>query len=103
MHIEVWMHFPSDIPGATQAQRTLLPFLFPFPVMFQLKVDLAIKENRFEDAHALQQSIFHEMTHNTKLRMVVAMEAALADGRYDEAAKLRDEYKMFLRLRTQTS
>ncbi|MEW5302660.1 MAG: hypothetical protein WDW38_004226 [Sanguina aurantia] len=72
-------------------------------VMFQLKVDLAIKENRFEDAHSLQQSIFHEMTHNSKLRLVVAMEAALADGRYDEAAKLRDEYKMFLRLRTQTS
>lgn len=67
--------------------------------MFQLKVDLAIKENRFEDAHSLQQAIFHEMTHNTKLRLVVAMEAALADGRYDEAAKLRDEYKIFMRLR----
>jgi flagella basal body P-ring formation protein FlgA len=27
------------------------------------------------------------------LRMVVAMEAALADGRYEEAARVRDEYR----------
>jgi len=33
------------------------------------------------------------MTNNRLLRMVVAMETALADGRYDEAAKLRDEYR----------
>jgi hypothetical protein len=33
------------------------------------------------------------MTHNRLLRMVVAMETALADGRYEEAAKLRDEYR----------
>lgn len=36
------------------------------------------------------------MTHNRLLRMVVAMETALADGRYDEAAKLRDEYRRLL-------
>jgi hypothetical protein len=35
----------------------------------------------------------HEMTHNRLLRLVVAMESALADGRYDEAANLRDEYR----------
>jgi protein-arginine kinase activator protein McsA len=33
------------------------------------------------------------MTHNRLLRLVVAMESALADGRYEEAAHLRDEYK----------
>ena len=33
------------------------------------------------------------MTNNRLLRMVVAMESALADGRYEEAAKLRDEYR----------
>jgi protein-arginine kinase activator protein McsA len=42
----------------------------------------------------------HEMTHNALLRVVVAMESALSDGRYEEAAKLRDEYR---RLRTQPS
>jgi protein-arginine kinase activator protein McsA len=35
-------------------------------------------------------------THNRLLRLVVAMESALADGRYDEAAHLRDEYKRAL-------
>lgn len=41
----------------------------------------------------LPRSIVHEMTHNRLLRLVVAMESALADGRYEEAAHLRDEYK----------
>lgn len=48
----------------------------------------------------LQKHIMHEMTHNALLRVVVAMESALSDGRYEEAAKLRDEYR---RLRTQPS
>jgi hypothetical protein len=39
------------------------------------------------------QSIYYEMTHSPFLRLVVAMEAALSDGRYEEAARLRDEYK----------
>lgn len=30
------------------------------------------------------------------LRLVVAMESALADGRYEEAAHLRDEYRRAL-------
>lgn len=30
------------------------------------------------------------------LRLVVAMESALADGRYEEAAHLRDEYRKAL-------
>ncbi|KAI8462549.1 MAG: bifunctional nuclease-domain-containing protein [Monoraphidium minutum] len=62
-------------------------------VMFQLQKELAIKEERFEDARSLHDTIVHEMTHNRTLRMVVAMETALADGRYEEAAKLRDEYR----------
>lgn len=62
-------------------------------VMYQLQKELAVKEERFEDAKSLQQHIYHEMTHNQLLRLVVAMEAALADGRYDEAARIRDEYK----------
>ncbi len=34
-----------------------------------------------------------QMTHNQLLRLVVAMESALGDGRYEEAARLRDEFK----------
>ena len=33
------------------------------------------------------------MTHSVMLRMIVAMEAALADGRFEEAARVRDEYR----------
>ncbi|PNH06309.1 hypothetical protein TSOC_007324 [Tetrabaena socialis] len=62
-------------------------------VMFTLQKDLAVKEERFEDAREMQQPIYHEMTHNRMLRLVVAMESALADGRYEEAARLRDECK----------
>jgi len=61
--------------------------------MLQLQKDLAVKEERYTDARAFQQQIFEHMTHSTMLRMIVAMEAALADGRYDEAARVRDEYR----------
>lgn len=61
--------------------------------MYQLQKELAIKEERFKDAQMFQQYIYHEMTHSHLLRLVVAMEAALQDGRYEEAARLRDEYK----------
>ena len=61
--------------------------------MLQLQKDLAVKEERYADARAFQQKIFEQMTHSVMLRMVVAMEAALADGRYEEAARIRDEYR----------
>jgi len=73
-------------------RETLASFEDP-TVMYQLQKELAVKEERFEDAATFQQHIVHEMTHNQVLRVVVAMESALSDGRYDEAARLRDEYK----------
>lgn len=33
-------------------------------VMYQLQRELAVKEERFEDARQFQQHILHEMTHN---------------------------------------
>jgi hypothetical protein len=33
-------------------------------IMFQLQKELAVKEERFEDAQQFQESIVHEMTHN---------------------------------------
>ncbi len=44
-----------------------------------------------------QEQIFEEATHNPLLRLAVAMEAALSDGRYDEAAKARDEFRKALK------
>jgi hypothetical protein len=61
--------------------------------MLQLQKELAIQEERYADAKALQQQIFNHMTQSVMLRMVVAMEAALSDNRFEEAARVRDEYK----------
>lgn len=33
-------------------------------IMFQLQKELAVKEERFEDAQQFQENIVHEMTHN---------------------------------------
>ncbi len=41
----------------------------PAAVMFRLQQDLAVKEERFEDAHNMKQAIVHEMTHNQMLRV----------------------------------
>lgn len=41
----------------------------------------------------MPESIHSFHAHHRLLCIVVAMESALADGRYDEAAKLRDEYR----------
>ncbi|KAJ9533826.1 hypothetical protein QJQ45_026912 [Haematococcus lacustris] len=80
----------NDIARSVKA--TLSSFEDPC-IMLQLQKDLAVQEQRYEDAHKLQQSIYHEMTHSTLLRLVVAMEAALQDGRFEEAARLRDEFR----------
>lgn len=66
-------------------------------IMFQLQKELAVKEERFEDAQSFQEHIVHEMTHNRLLALVVAMESALADKRWEEAEYFRDEYKKELR------
>ncbi|GLI68473.1 hypothetical protein VaNZ11_012899 [Volvox africanus] len=81
---------------ATEIVRSVRETLASFEdptVMYTLQKDLAVKEERFEDAHQMQQLIYHEMTHNALLRLVVAMETALSDGRYEEAARYRDEFR----------
>jgi hypothetical protein len=80
---------------------TLATFEDP-TVMYQLQKELAVKEQRFEDARIFQQHIYHEMTHSQQLRLVVAMECALADNRYEEAARLRDEFKKTMQQQVST-
>lgn len=71
--------------------------------MLQLQKDLAVKEERYSEARVFQQQIFEQMTHSVMLRMIVSMEAALADGRYDEAAKVRDDYRRAAEARSTSS
>ncbi len=73
-------------------RETLSSFEDP-TTMLQLQKDLAIREERYADAKSLQQQIYDHMTHSPLLRMIVSIEAALADGRYEEAARIRDEYR----------
>lgn len=85
-------HSESHADIVRSVRETLASFEDP-TIFYQLQKELAVKEERFEDAKGFQQNILHEMIHNQVLRVVVAMETALADGRYEEAARLRDEYR----------
>lgn len=82
----------TDMQIIQSVKETLASFEDP-TTMLQLQKELAVQEERYSDAQHFQQQIFEEMTHSVMLRLVVAMEAAMADGRYDEAAKARDEYR----------
>ncbi len=68
--------------------------------MLQLQQDLAVKEEKYAEAQAFKTAIFAEMTNNIFSRLVVAMESALADGRYEDAARARDEYRRLLTIRS---
>ena len=51
------------LPPLLSVREALSSFEDP-TVMHQLQKELAVKEERFEDARVLQQRIYHEMTHN---------------------------------------
>lgn len=63
-------------------------------MMFKLQLQLAIADERFEDAGRLRDSIENVLANDRTLALVVAMETALEDGRFAEAARLRDEFRM---------
>lgn len=80
---------------ARSVREALASFEDP-TVVLQLQKELAVKAERFEDAFALQQSIHREMVNNKMLRLVVAMEAALQDHRFEDASSLLVEYRATL-------
>ncbi|EFN60008.1 hypothetical protein CHLNCDRAFT_133176 [Chlorella variabilis] len=62
-------------------------------IMYKLQMQLAIADERFEDAKSLRDQIDKILASDRALSLVVAMETAMEDGRYEEAARLRDEFK----------
>jgi len=48
---------------ARSVRETLSSYEDP-TIMYQLQKELAVKEERFEDAQQFQDHIMHEMTHN---------------------------------------
>jgi len=73
-------------------KRDLLHFNDP-TYMHKLQLQLAIEEERYEDATSIRDTIDEIMTTNRELGLIVAMETALHDERYEEAASLRDELR----------
>lgn len=64
-------------------------------IMHKLQLQLAVAEERFEDAKRLQAEIDRTMAQDRALSLVVAIETALEDHRYEEAARLRDEFRNY--------
>jgi bifunctional DNase/RNase len=60
-------------------------------IMYKLQLQVAIAEERFEDASKLRDIIEKALASDRALSLVVAMETALEDHRFEEAARLRDE------------
>ncbi|WPT10970.1 Bifunctional nuclease 1 [Picochlorum sp. SENEW3] len=66
-------------------------------MMHKLQLQLAIAEERFEDATKLRDVIDKLLASDRSLSLVIAIETALEDQRFEEAARLRDELRAFRR------
>ncbi|KAL6776884.1 hypothetical protein ACKKBF_B03855 [Auxenochlorella protothecoides x Auxenochlorella symbiontica] len=61
--------------------------------LYSLQLALAVAEERFADAAKLQGVIAEGYAQHPGARALVAMQAALQDGRFEEAARHRDELR----------
>jgi bifunctional DNase/RNase len=62
-------------------------------VMLKLQMQVAVAEERYEDAERLKKDLEDLLTHNRVVSLSVALETALTDGRLEEAALLRDQLR----------
>jgi len=66
-------------------------------MMHKLQMQLAIAEERFEDATKLRDVIDKLLASDRSLSLVIAIETALEDQRFEEAERLRDELRAYRR------
>jgi bifunctional DNase/RNase len=59
----------------------------------RMMMDLAVAQERFEDAIHIRDKIDREVQNDMGMRLMANIEAALDDQRYEEAARLRDELR----------
>eukprot|EP00873_Tetraselmis_striata_P035118 jgi/Tetstr1/455382/TSEL_042214.t1 len=71
-------------------RKAILQFSDP-TVMHKIKLEMAVQQERYDDAAQIRDEIDTIMSTNRAFRIRVAMETALDDERYMEAASLRDE------------
>lgn len=77
--------------------------LYNDPTMLhKLQMQLAIAEERFEDATKIRDVIDKLLASDRSLSLVIAIETALEDQRIEEAARLRDELQALRRQHMQS-
>jgi bifunctional DNase/RNase len=62
-------------------------------MMHKLQMQLAVAEERYEDAGRMRDMIEKLLASDRSMSLVIAIETALEDQRLEEAARLRDELK----------
>ncbi|BDA46041.1 probable bifunctional nuclease 1 [Coccomyxa sp. Obi] len=67
-------------------------------IVHRLNLQVAIAEERYDDACMIRDQVDKMLASDRALSLLVAMESALDDNRYEEAARCRD---LFLRLTSQ--
>lgn len=85
-------HNESHTQIVRSCKEEILQYQDP-TIMHKLQLQLAIAEERFDDAAALRDVIDKMLASDRAMSLVVAIETALEDGRYEEAARLRDEFR----------
>ncbi|KAL3144978.1 hypothetical protein ABBQ32_003482 [Trebouxia sp. C0010 RCD-2024] len=91
---------------ANEIARSCKDLLVHFPdptVVDKLHLQLAVVEERYDDAMALRDKIEGVLNTDRTVRLVVQLEAALHDSRFEEAAHLRDELAREYDMRAQAA
>lgn len=85
-------HAESSSDIVRTCREELLAYQDP-TILFKLQMQVAAAEERYDVAAELRNRIEHILASDRCLGLVVAIESALDDGRYEEAARLRDELR----------
>ncbi|KAK9803777.1 hypothetical protein WJX73_005644 [Symbiochloris irregularis] len=83
------------VPSHTDIEKVCRESLrrYPDPTLTQkLQLAVAVKEERYKDAVILRKAIEKAQIEDRALTLTVAIETALADKRFEEAARLREDF-----------
>jgi bifunctional DNase/RNase len=83
---------PATLDIIQSCKEEILRYNDP-TIMQKLQLQVAIAEERFEDASKLRDVIDKMLASDRALSLVVAIETALEDKRFEEAARLRDAFR----------
>lgn len=82
----------QEVPAEIEVScRAVLKRYHDPTILHKVNMQVAVQENRFEDAAKIRNDIEKILSCNRTLSLVVALESALGDKRWEEAAFLRDQ------------